>query len=66
MESYVYSPKRKPKTINSLVIYWHLVSQTGKNLPAMWETLVLSLGPKIPWRSEWLPTPVFLPKEFHG
>ena len=21
---------------------------------------------KIPWRREWLPTPVFLPKEFHG
>ena len=21
---------------------------------------------KISWRSEWLPTPVFLPKEFHG
>jgi len=21
---------------------------------------------KIPWRSEWLPTPVFLPGKFHG
>ena len=21
---------------------------------------------KIPWRNEWLPTPVFLPGEFHG
>ena len=21
---------------------------------------------KIPWRREWLPTPVFLPEEFHG
>ena len=21
---------------------------------------------KIPWRTEWLPTPVFLPGEFHG
>ena len=21
---------------------------------------------KIPWRREWLPTPVFLPAEFHG
>jgi len=21
---------------------------------------------KIPWRSEWLPTPVFLPAKFHG
>ena len=48
MQSYVYLPKRKPKTINSLVIYWHLMSQTVKNLTAMWETLVLSLGPKDP------------------
>ena len=23
-------------------------------------------GGKIPWRREWLPTPVFLPEEFHG
>ena len=30
------------------------------------ETQVQSLGQKIPWRSEWLPTPVFLPGEFHG
>ena len=33
-----------------------------KNLPAMEETWV----GKIPWRREWLPTPVFLPREFHG
>ena len=32
----------------------------------MLETWVWSLGRKIPWRREWLPTPVFLPKEFHG
>ena len=38
------------------------VAQTVKNLPAMWETW---LG-KIPWRSKWLPTPVFWPGEFHG
>ena len=23
-------------------------------------------GGKIPWRREWLPTPVFMPGEFHG
>jgi len=33
-----------------------------KNLPAMWETWVQSLG----WRRERLPTPVFWPGEFHG
>ena len=42
------------------------MSQMVKNLPAMWETRVQSLGQKIPWRKEWLPTPVFLPGEFPG
>ena len=37
-----------------------------KNLPVMQETQVWSLVGKIPWRREWLPTPVFLPGEFHG
>ena len=40
----------------------HLV----KNPLAMWETWVQSLDWKIPWRGERLPTPVFLPGEFHG
>ena len=26
----------------------------------------LILQGKMPWRREWLPTPVFLPGEFHG
>ena len=37
-----------------------------KNLPAMQETQVQSLGREVPWRREWLPIPVFLPEEFHG
>ena len=37
-----------------------------KNPPAMQETQVRSLGGKIPWRRDWLPTPVFLPGESHG
>ena len=37
-----------------------------KNLPAMQETCVQSLGQEDPLRKEWLPTPVFLPEEFHG
>ena len=37
-----------------------------KNLPAMQKSQVQSLVGKIPWRREWLPTPVFLPGEFHG
>ena len=43
-----------------------LVVQTVKNLPAMQETWVQSLGGKVPWRQGRLPTPVFWPKEFHG
>ena len=37
-----------------------------RNNPAMQETRVQYLGLEIPWRSEWLATPVFLPGEFHG
>ena len=40
-----------------------LVAQTVKNLPTIQEAQVWA---KIPWRREWLPTPVFLPGEFHG
>ena len=36
------------------------MAQLVKNLPAMWETWVRSLGGKIPWRRKRLPTPVFL------
>ena len=43
-----------------------LVAQTVKNLPAIQETLVWSLGWKIPWRRKRQPTPVFLPGKFCG
>ena len=47
-------------------IWASLVVQTVKNLPAMPETWVPSLGVgEIPWRRERLPTPVFLPGESH-
>ena len=42
-----------------------LVIQLVKNLPAMWETWVWSLGWEDPWRRERLPTPVFWLGEFH-
>ena len=42
-----------------------LVAQTVKHLPAMQEKGIQSLGQEDPWRREWLPTPVFLPGEFH-
>ena len=49
-----------------------LVAQTVKRLPAMRETRVRSLDwedpwvGKIPWRRKWQPTPVLLPRKFHG
>ena len=36
-----------------------------KNLPAVQETQFNHCVGKIPWRREWLPSPVFLPGEFH-
>ena len=37
-----------------------------KNLLAMQETQVQSLGQEDPWRREWLPSPVFLLGKSHG
>ena len=37
-----------------------------KNLPAMTEIQVWPWVERLPWRREWLPTPVFLPGESHG
>ena len=43
-----------------------LVTQMVKNTPAMQETRFNPWVGKMPWKREWLPTPVFLPGEFHG
>ena len=42
-----------------------LVAQTVKNLPAMQETWIQSLGQEDPLEKDMQPTPVFLPGEFH-
>ena len=42
------------------------MAQLVKNPPAVQETWVTPWVAKIPWRREWLPTPVFLPGESHG
>ena len=42
-----------------------LMTQMVKNLPAMQETQVQSLGWEVPWKGM-APTPVFLPGKFHG
>ena len=41
------------------------MAQMEKNPPAMQETWVRYLGQEIPWKREWQPTLVFLPREFH-
>ena len=41
-------------------------AQMVKKPPAMQETQVQSLDQEDPMEREWLPTPVFLPGEFHG
>ena len=43
-----------------------LEAQMVKNPPAMWVTGFDPWVGKIPWKRAWLPTPVFLPGEFHG
>ena len=51
----------------SLIKFTSLVAQMVKNLPAMRETQVPSLGLEDPLEKSWLPpTPVLLPREFHG
>ena len=42
------------------------MAQKVKNLPAMQETRVQSLIREDPLDREWLPTPEYLPREFHG
>ena len=42
------------------------MAQLVKNLPAMWETWVQTLGQEDLWRREWQPTPVLLPGKSHG
>ena len=37
-----------------------------KNLPAVQEPRFDPWVRKIPWRKKWLPTPGFLPGDFHG
>ena len=49
-----------------MYIWASLVAQTVKNLPAMQETQVQSVGSEDPLEKEMATTPVFLPGQFHG
>ena len=42
------------------------MTQIVKNLPVTQEVGLDPWVRKIPWKKKWLPTPVFLPGEFHG
>ena len=57
MMHYILKKRKKKKA--------SLVAQMVKNLLAMEETQLDPLVRKIPWRREWLLTPVFLPGESH-
>ena len=50
----------------TLLCQTSLVAQMVKRLSTMWETWVQSLGWEVPWRRKWQPTPVLLPRKFHG
>ena len=64
-------PKESPEAIRMTEqLVWQLerclVAQIVKCLPTMWETGFDPWVGKIPWRREWLPIPVFWPREFLG
>ena len=62
-ESKMLQPNRLYLLVSSLASQ---AAQLVKNLPAMWETWVQSLGWEEPWRREWILAPVFLSGEFYG
>ena len=43
-----------------------VVAQMTKNQPAVLDTQFYPWFGKIPWRKEWLPTPIILSGRFHG
>ena len=49
-----------------VTLWYKVIAQVVKNLPAMQETRFDPWVGKILWKRKWLPTPVFLPGESHG
>ena len=62
----LYSPWGHKESDMTEWLSFSLVAQMVKNLPAMLEISVRSLGQEDSWRREWQPTPVFLPGKSHG
>ena len=52
---------KKPSRVRRKIASHYGLAQMVKNLPAMQETRFNPWIRKIPWRSEWLPTPILLP-----
>ena len=55
--------------LKELFFFWKeqctRIGSVAKNLPVIKETMFDPWVGKIPWRREWLPTPVFLPGKSH-
>ena len=63
---YFYNFLRHSSVENMYIIWGYIYnSLVVKNLPAMWETQVWSLGWEDPLEKEWLPITVFFPGEFY-
>ena len=62
----IESPDMNSHTYSQSMTKASLVAQLVKNLPTMRETRVQSLGWEDSLEKATLPTPVFLPGEFHG
>ena len=68
------APHFSVASLNIIFKFYHAVienfdgclAQTGKCLPAMWETRVRSLSWEDPLEKEMATIPVFLPGKFHG
>jgi len=64
--------KKKPTPVKSplseimLCLWASMVAQMVKNLLKCRRPRLDPWVEKIPWKTDWLPTPVFLPGEFHG
>ena len=67
---YIYSPWAAKSQTQLSDFHFHfwasLVAQMVKNLPTMQRLEFNPWAGKIPWRRDLLPSPVFLPEEFHG
>ena len=60
------SPWGRKQSDTTERLNWTEVAQTVKHLPTCGRPGFDTWFRKIPWRREWQPSPVFLPRESHG